>query len=77
MQVGPQDEPSPSNINFLLQHEPPPSNINHPLTKNVNRRSNMGVAQEIVQSLTSRTRNDRLSDKILTKMSCQYFFNEF
>ena len=55
----------------------PPSNINHPLTKNVHRRNNMGVAQEIVQSLTSRTRNDRLSDKILTKMSCQYFFNEF
>ena len=39
MQVGPWDEPSPSNINFPLQQEPPLSNINHPPTKNLIRRS--------------------------------------
>ena len=42
----------------------------------------MGVAQDIIQSLTWRTgrhnsQNNCLSDKTLTKMSCQYFFNVF
>ena len=57
MQVGPQDEPSPSNINFPLQHEPPPSNMNHPPTKKrkstQSPNSNMGVAQEVREMIVS------------------------
>ena len=64
--IGAGQLPSPT-WTFPLQHKPSPSNINHPPTKK--RKStqssncNMGVAQDIVQSLTWRTRNDRLSDK--------------
>ena len=51
--------PSPSNMNFPLQYKPPTSNINHPpRQKRKSTQSpdcNMGVAQDIIQSLTSRT----------------------
>ena len=59
-------------MNSTLQNEPPQSNINHPPTeKRKLKRSpdyNMGVAQDIMQSLTWRT-----VIKYLHTMSFQYF----
>ena len=65
--------PSPTGTS-PLQHKPSPDQKPNS-TQSPN--CNMGVAQDTVQSLAWRTRNDRLSDKILTKMSRQYFFNVF
>ena len=72
-------------MNSTLHNEPPQSNINHPPTeKRKLKRSpdyNMGVAQDIMQSLTWRagrhnSGNHRLI-KYSHKMSFQYFFNLF
>ena len=71
-------------MNSTLQNEPPQSNINHPPTeKGKLKRSpdyNMGVAQDIMQSLTwhagrHNSRNHRPSDKILAHNVFSIFFN--